>query len=211
MLLCIGRLDSLTVQPPQKRSSPPLRAAIGVQPTTDILALVLRVKECKLRFESLVNEAAVGIDGVRVNLRSSTKQLGRIMEKALLKGPCSHERSRVDLEAPLDVSTIFDVFGGMLVCDGFESMVAVLDRLGSLIREASVVLRRSFGSGFGSGFGAVLVRIWRRIGSGFDGVLVLVLVWFWWGFGGKSALVLVRIWWEYDAVLAEKWIWSWWG
>jgi hypothetical protein len=173
------------MQPPQKRSSLPLRAAIGVQPTNDILALVLRVKECKLRFESLVNETADGIDGVRVNLRSSTKQLGRIMEKALLKGPCSHERSGVDLEAPLDVSTIFDVFGGMLICDGFEQMVSVLDRLGSLIRETSVVLRRRFGSGFGG----VLAGIWL----GFSGESALVLVGFWWRFRVEMVLVLLGL------------------
>jgi hypothetical protein len=61
--------------------------AIKGQPTTDLLTLVVHVQRAMARFEHVVSQMTEGVDGIAVQLRGGPKQLGRIIEKALLKGP----------------------------------------------------------------------------------------------------------------------------
>jgi hypothetical protein len=48
-------------------------------------------------------------------------------------------RGTEGLADPLDVSAIYDVYGGILICDSFEPMVSALERLIQLVDEADGV------------------------------------------------------------------------
>eukprot|EP00729_Bicosta_minor_P008444 gene8444-8919_t len=108
-----------------------------VQRTANILALTLKVRETRPRFEDLVLEAVANIAGVETpQFRAKTKALYRMIEKGILKGPNSASGAGWLVgftAADLDCSQVLDVFGCLIVCEDFVVMKTAILQIGNAL------------------------------------------------------------------------------
>lgn len=134
----------------------------GVQPTTELIPLVLAVRKQIPLFQAAVSltvaQAAADSGGnaaptsIIYRPHNETKAPYRIIEKALIKGP--------NKQYP-DCSKVLDIFGCMIVCADYISMAAVIS--------AFAVRHKSRGAKRTSGHMLQLCRIkdrWAKPSSG---------------------------------------------
>lgn len=96
-------------------------AEVHVQPTSELMPLILMVRENVPAYKaiviSVVDSCGLDIRQVLVSFRHETKAPYRVIEKSLTKGP--------NPDYP-DVSKVLDVFGCLINCTDYVSMAAVV-------------------------------------------------------------------------------------
>lgn len=124
----------------------------AAQPISDLLPLVIHFRAYSDRFKTLVKDVLAGgvvettvtretggvkittrvlrskaFPGVQVKLRSGLKDIYRMIEKGILKGPGTDEESFIwekalSLDVQVDFSKILDGLGCIFLCDNFTVM-----------------------------------------------------------------------------------------
>lgn len=114
----------------------------NVQPTKDLIPLVLMTRERIPAYKAVIELLLIAAkelcggssDGaIEVKYREETKSPYRMFEKALTKGP--------NKDYP-DCSTIFDVFGCMIVCSDYTAMTAVVDAFVKQHKDGAIQILR---------------------------------------------------------------------
>lgn len=113
---------------------------VHVQPTSELMPLILMVRENVPAYKAIVISAvescSLDIRQVAVDFRHETKAPYRVIEKSLTKHPISDGSG-------LDCSRVLDVFGCLINCSDYVSMAAVVKAFATKHKSGELQLTRA--------------------------------------------------------------------
>ena len=104
------------------------------QLVSGVLQLAVQFRACSGTFSRLVTDLADGMSGVELKQREGLKDLYRMLEKGILKGPGTEGwKDALSLDVPVNCSNLLDGVGCIFLCQTFIDMNLLVKKMRGVI------------------------------------------------------------------------------